>query len=238
MEVSGVIFDCDGTLLDTMGAWRQAERALAARAGATLDDRDIDVLNTLTVLEAGTFFNERFGIGACPEEAAGMLQDSVADHYARSVEARTGAVAFVRALASIGIVMGVASSSPRNLLEIGLGRAGLRECFSIVASTDDVGASKREPAVYDYARSFLGTAKAETWVFEDAAYALRTLRAAGYPTIGIHDRDDSGTFAELSALADCAIRGYAELDLVEFVSGGYAQKAAGAAAPAYAGSFA
>lgn len=238
MEVSGVIFDCDGTLLDTMGAWRRAERTLAARAGVTLDSHDIDVLNTLTVLEAGAFFNKRFAIGTCPEEVADMLQDLVVGHYALSVEARVGAVAFVRALASIGIVMGVASSSPRHLLEIGLGRAGLLECFSIVASTDDVGISKREPAVYDYARSFLGTPKAETWVFEDAVYALRTLRAAGYPTIGIYDRDDSGTFAELSELADYAICGYADLDLVEFVSGRYARKAADAAAPACAGSFA
>ena len=85
-------------------------------------------------------------------------------------------------------------------------------------------ASKRSPDVYEYARAFLGTAREETWVFEDASYALRTLARAGYHTVGIHDRDDSGTFDELSALADLAIRGYEDIDLIEFVAGRYARE--------------
>ncbi|MEQ3363810.1 HAD family hydrolase [Raoultibacter massiliensis] len=227
MQVSGVIFDCDGTLLDTMGAWRGAERELASRAGAKLTGDDVALLNTLTVGEAGEFFHRRFSIGASASEAADALQGLVVGHYALAVQARSGALEFVRALHSLGVKMGVASSSPKHLLEIGLGHAGMRECFSIVASTDDVGASKRRPDVYDYARAFLGTPKGGTWVFEDARYALETLLRAGYRTIGVHDRDDSGTFDELSALADKAVWGFEDIDLVEFVAGRYAKDRVG-----------
>lgn len=223
MEVSGVIFDCDGTLLDTMGAWRNAERELASRAGAELSANDVELLNTLTVDEAGAFFHRMFDIGSNAHEVADTIQDLVVGYYALAVQARSGALEFVRALHSLGIKMGVASSSPNHLLEIGLGHAGLREYFSIVASTDDVGASKRQPDVYDYARAFLGTSKGGTWVFEDARYALRTLARSGYHTVGIHDRDDSGTFDELHDLADLAVRGYEDIDIVEFVSGRYAR---------------
>ena len=50
-----------------------------------------------------------------------------------------------------------------------------------------MGASKREPAVYDRAREAMGTEKALTWGFEDALYAMDTLVKAGYPVFGLYD---------------------------------------------------
>lgn len=69
--------------------------------------------------------------------------------------------------------------------------------MGLVASVDDVSSSKREPKVYDHTRRLMGTPLETTWGFEDSAYALRTLRGAGYRTVGIYDRDDAGTHEEL-----------------------------------------
>ena len=91
-----------------------------------------------------------------------------------------------------------------------------------MVSTDDVGVSKREPAAYDRASELIGSARSETWVFEDAVYALRTAARAGYRTVGVWDRDDSGTLAELADVADVAVRGWGELDAGRFLAGGYA----------------
>ena len=119
----------------------------------------------------------------------------------------------LQALRDAGVPCAVASSSPHFMLGPGLEESGLAEYIGPVVSVDDVGASKREPAAYDRARELLETPREQTWVFEDAAYALRCAKTAGYPTVAVWDCDESGTFEELGALADIAVRSFEELRL-------------------------
>ncbi|MEF9875441.1 MAG: HAD family phosphatase [Gordonibacter sp.] len=208
----GIIFDCDGTLLDSMGAWLEVEDELARRAGIQLTRAESDLLTTLTIPEAGDFFHERCGLGSCGSDAVLMMDELMLDYYRTRAIERPGALAFVRGLAERGVRMSVASSSPQPYLQAGLALTGFAPYLDHIVSVDDVGRSKREPAVYDYTRDLMGTPLETTWGFEDSAYALRTLRGARYRTVGIYDNDLSGTFEELAALSDHAIKSFEELD--------------------------
>ncbi|OUO89853.1 HAD family hydrolase [Gordonibacter sp. An230] len=218
----GVIFDCDGTLLDSAGVWREVEDELARRVGVRLAKADTDELTTLTIPEAGAFFHERFGLGRDAADVVGMIDELMLAYYRERACERPGALAFVRALAERGVAMSVASSSPQAYLQTGLATAGFLPYLDAVVSVDDVGRSKREPAVYDHARALMGTSLRYTWGFEDSAYAVRTLRAAGYRTVGVYDCDLAGAYEELAALCDHAVRGFDELDADEFVTWGAA----------------
>lgn len=215
-ERIGVIFDCDGTLVDSMGVWRELEDELARRADVELTRADTDELTTLTIPECGAFFHERFGLGKDAADVVGMIDEFMMEFYRERSTARPGALAFVKGLAERGVPMSAASSTPKPLLVAGLEHCGFAPYLLDIVSVDDVGKSKREPAVYDRARESLGTAREETWGFEDSSYALRTLRGAGYRTVGIYDCDLSGTYDDLQILADIAIRSFEELDSAMF----------------------
>lgn len=221
--VKGAVFDCDGTLMDTMGLWAAMEDELAARAGHVLTGAEVEALRSYTLDESAAFFHDRLGLGASRREVADIIVERLAHHYATKARLRPGALAFVRRLAEAGVACAVASSSPHAMLDPGLACTGLAPYIAAVVSTDDVGVSKREPAAYDRACALVGTPREETWVFEDAVYALRTAAGAGYRTVGVWDRDDSGTFAELRSVADVAVRGWEELDAATFLAGGYAR---------------
>ncbi len=214
----GVIFDCDGTLLDTMLAWRGVEDELARRAGGVLTKKDTDMLTVLTIPEAGEYLHRLFGLGRDGEEVVGMISELMLERYRTQAHGRPGALDFVRGLAERGVHMSVASSSPQAYLQAGLEHAGFMPYLQAVVSVDDVGSSKREPAVYERARSLMGTALEATWGFEDATYALHTLRNAGYHTVGVYDCDLSGTYDDLCAVADMTVRGFDELTAEGFLA--------------------
>ncbi len=56
MNDIGVIFDCDGTLVDSMGAWHEVDRTLAAEAGITLTEADAEAITTMSLPEAQRLF--------------------------------------------------------------------------------------------------------------------------------------------------------------------------------------
>lgn len=209
----GVVFDCDGTLLDSIGVWHEAEAELFRRAGAECTPEDHAHLVTLTLPETGAFFHERFGLGTSVNDVLAMMDDLLLGFYRTKAVARAGALDLVKRLAANGVPMSVASSSPQSYLRAGLEGTGFAPYLSAIVSVDDAGASKREPAVYDLAREALGTDRANTWGFEDSLYAVRTLKRAGYPVVGVYDCDESGTFADLSKEADLAIRDFSELSI-------------------------
>lgn len=213
----GIVFDCDGTLIDSMSAWRELEADLARRAGAELTQEDTDALTTMTIPECGAYLHGKFGLGVSGVEVEGMIDEFMRDFYGNRAKPKPGVRAFVQALDERGVPMAVASSTPKELLVAGLRSAGLASYLRAIVSVDDVGKSKREPAVYDRARESLGTSRAQTWGFEDALYAIRTLKAAGYRTFGIYDCDLSATREQLRAEADCFAGSFSDITADAFL---------------------
>lgn len=205
----GVIFDCDGTLLDSLDMWGQLEADMCERAGVELTKELGDLLTTLTLPESAAWFHQQGYLGSA-QEVADEMYAYLMDYYEHRAQAKPGAVELVRSLHERGVKLTLASSTPHAQLEAAVRGMGLQDCFMAIVSTDDVGAPKRQPKIYEHCRQIMGTSLEDTWGVEDATYALCTLKEAGYKAVGIFDRDVSGTWDDISRLADIAIRSWSD----------------------------
>ena len=75
----------------------------------------------------------------------------------------------------------------------------------------DVGHGKDEPIIFRLAQELLGTDKNETFIFEDAVYAVKTATADGYQTVGVYDGSVGDPY-ELISLSSFYIDDYRNLD--------------------------
>jgi HAD superfamily hydrolase (TIGR01509 family) len=122
--------------------------------------------------------------------------------------------ALMRALQDAGIPMAAATSSERRQVEAGLSRNDLLDPLRAIFTCTEVGAGKHHPDVYEAAWKAIGCPERENvWVFEDALYAVRTAKAAGFKVCALYDRTSAENETAIRALADCYCADEADIAL-------------------------
>jgi HAD superfamily hydrolase (TIGR01509 family) len=208
-EVSAVVFDLDGVLIDSEGLWDEVRRRLAADAGRPWPADATRAMMGMSTVEWSTYLTETVGIpGSAPEVAEVVIGRMVA-RYAASLPLLPGAVAAVRRLADRW-PLGLASSSPRRLIDAVLADAGIADAFEVTVSTEEVTAGKPDPAVYQEAVRRLGVTPARTVAVEDSTNGLRAAAGAGLVVLAV-PRPDFPPAAEALALAAARLESLGEL---------------------------
>ncbi len=219
MPILGAIFDCDGTLIDSMPMWKKSAEWPFTNLGLTAPTGFYERVEPLTVREMCRIVHEEHGLYASPEDVYEQLLAHVRDCYRTEVAPFDGVAAFLDQLQAAGIPMVCASSTPVREVRCALEAQGLDPYFQDVISTEEVGRDKEFPDVYLEACRRLGLdekdpqVRAQVWVFEDAPFGVQTSHAAGFKVVGLMNDHDGRREEDVAPYCDIYAHGYAELSL-------------------------
>ena len=212
MRLQSAIFDMDGTLLDSMPTWRELGPTFLREAGIEATSEQLHTLRTITDHEVIPYLREVCGLQKSPEEIMDEIIRRMEDFYSTRVRPKPGLEKFLSILKMEGVWMYVATATHRRLTEKALKTAGIDQYFRGIITSADAGSHKRDSAdIYEMAMRRLQSNKRDTVVFEDALYAIRTAKAAGFRVAGVYDVTEEDDQPEIQRISDYYIRSYGEL---------------------------
>lgn len=212
-KCKAVIFDMDGTLIDSMYAWRGVFREFIESNGFKTPDELIGVPE-YPVGWAAKLLKDQ--LAEMPEpmtvpEAVEAMYKLVDEHYATDTQARPGAIEFVKRLRKSGRQTAVATATPLRYANTALKRLGFEGLFDLVLSDEEIGMGKQEEGYFKWVADQLGVKMEECLIVEDAAYSIRTAKKAGFAVCAIEDYYAWRQKEEIQSLADRYISCYADL---------------------------
>ena len=193
------LFDCDGTLLDSMPMWINLATDVMASYGVDLPREAERETASMSHEDAAKFYADTFLNGVGAEELAKKFSATLEENYSERLALKPHVREVLDALRERGVPMAVASSTDAYLLEMCLKRLGLRDYFLFVQTVDNSGHSKNSDAYFKLACEKLGCAPENVLFFDDALYALERARKNGLVTVAVQDDTQMDHDAEIHA---------------------------------------
>ena len=183
-----MLFDQDGVLIDSEGAWDAARRAIVTDNGGRWKAEATRAMMGMSSPEWSRYLHDELGVALAPTEISQRVVARLLAGYERSLPLLSGAMDAVKRVAARWPV-GLASSANREVIDAVLAASGLAGTFAVTVSGDEVARGKPAPDIYLEAARRLGVDPQRSAAVEDSANGLRSAAAAGMVVVALPNRE-------------------------------------------------
>lgn len=200
-NIEAVIFDLDGTLVDSMWMWREIDVEYLSQFDIEVPSDLQQAVEGMSFSETAQYFKERFNLPD-PVEVIKMEWNKMAwDKYGNEVPLKKGVIEFLEELRSRGIKTGIATSNSKELVEHVLKSLNITEYFDSVRTSCEAKKGKPAPDIYLLVADDLQVDPKDCLVFEDLALGIMAGKGAGMRVCTVFDpysEDDRDRKRELA----------------------------------------
>ena len=211
-EIKGVIFDMDGTLIDSMWVWEEVDVDYVKRYQLVEPEGFYEAIEGMSFTDVAKYYKKTFPqIRDSVEQIKADWMEMGYRLYRDEVELKSGVKEFLEELKKRGIKIGIATSNDRDMTEMVLEARGILQEFDAICTSDEVKIGKPALDVYLKAAEDLGVDPKDCLIFEDVPAGLMAGKSAGMQTCAVADKFSEDQIEKKRALADYFIQDYFEV---------------------------
>lgn len=212
-DIDTLIFDMDGTLIDSMGMWHEIDREFFEKHGRVFPENFVKELDGLSFDDTADYFINVHKFDYTRDEIQKIWHEMSYKHYKDIIPYKPGAFEFIKKAHNLGYKMGIATSNSRDLVEVIDSRLHFTDYIKIIVTNDEVPNGKPAPDIYRKVAETLNSDPKKCLVFEDVPGGIRAGKAAGMKVCAVHDDLSMTMDEEKKNLSDYYIYNYSEIDI-------------------------
>ncbi len=207
-DIKCAIFDLDGTLIKSIGAWRDVDVKFMTKRNLPIPEDFYERVKVLNFPQAADYVINECGVTDSKEAVMEEWLTMIQYEYAEVVPMVEGAKEFLQKLHQSGVKIALATASREELYKPCLKRHGVYNLFDAFVTTDEVARKKGFPDVYYLAAERCGAEPASCAVFEDIYLGCVGAKAGGMYTVGILEEHSQEDWDKIKQTADETLTDY------------------------------
>lgn len=226
-----IIFDMDGTLIDSVGVWNEVDKALIKRINNNAEiNRDVDIQEQRDsalrryskeanpYLAYCEFLGRKYGSQLTGEEIIKLRYEIAQEYLQNTIDYKPDVEVLLKELKKRGFILVIASTTKKTNMEIYrtknkniMTKAMIDEYFSLVFTREDAKEIKPNPEIYLRVMQELGVNDEECLIFEDSLIGIEAAKGAGIEVVAIHDKYSDADREEINKLSNYQFNAYSDI---------------------------
>ena len=187
-EIKAVIFDMDGTLIDSTGIWHEIDKAFFAKRNMELPSDYAQHIVHLGLTQAAVYTKNTYHLEESIQDIMDEWHKMSIDMYRYDVPLKPGALELLKLFKDNGIKMAIATANDDSLYKPCIERLGIGEYFDEIADVNTAKEGKQSAKIYLDLANKLGSEPQNTLVLEDMPTCVKTAFNSGFLTVAVYDK--------------------------------------------------
>jgi len=187
-KYEAIIFDLDGTLVDSMWMWLEIDVDFLKSKGKEVPKNLQKNIEGMSFTETAKYFIEEFSLSESVEELKTIWRDMASKYFMEKVHLKEGVYEFLTYLKEQNIPLGIATSNTKELTKLAVEKNEIKHFFKSIRTSCEVDKGKPYPYIYLKVANDLNVKPNKCLAFEDTEAGMNAALSAGMDVISIYDK--------------------------------------------------